>query len=685
LKKRISPLRAPGSVLPGALFFGLCGVLASPWSPAFAAGPPVAPALPDILLVTLDTTRADALGAYGGAARTPSLDGLAARGVRFEEALSAVPLTLPAHATLFTGLDPVEHGLRDNGAGRLAAGIPTLAEALRARGYATAGVIASRVLDRRFGLDRGFDRYEETMAAERLGEYGYPERPAAQVVDAALAWARTADPARPQFLWVHFYDPHAPYLPPAGAPPGTPQDERSRYLAEVEIVDRELARLLGSLSSGPRAAQPRLVAAVGDHGESLGEHGEKEHGLLLTRAVLRVPLLLAGPGVPAGQTIRGPVATGRLAATLLDLVDRSGPAGGTAASSIPERKKDSPRGVAGAPLSLRGGNADSAPVYHETLFPFSAFGWAPLYAITEGPLRFVLGPRPQLFDLRNDPNGLESDLGAGEGAARKLRKELKSLLDRKPFFPPSRVEPDAELAAALQSLGYLSGQSAQDPSARSAAAQRIDPSEGLVLQERFMNAKRQLAADDVAGALSVYERLTAESPGSVPFWMERAAAERRLGKFPEAIASLERARRLNPELDFLDLRLGETFLAAGRRPEAEAALRRALARNPRFAQAALALGELLGTSGRLADEERVVRDAVEAGTSSVFLLTRLAQIEVGRGDLAGADLHLAEATRLIPEFATAWKLWAEVARRQGRAEAAAERAARAAALGRPRG
>lgn len=635
--------------------------------------------LPDILFVTLDTTRADALGVYGGATRTPTLDALAARGLRFEEALTAVPLTLPAHATLFTGLDPVQHGLRDNGAGALAAGIPTLAEALRQRGYATAGVIASRVLDRRFGLDRGFDLYDERMPAERLGEYGYPERPAAEVVDAALAWERSADAARAHFLWVHFYDPHAPYLPPAGSAQGAAAGDRERYLGEVESVDRELGRLLEGLASGPRAAQPRLIAVVGDHGESLGEHGEREHGLLLSRAVLRVPLLLSGPGVPVGRTIAGPVATRRLAATLLDLVDRSeiDPSG-------KERRKGSVKSVRGPTLSLVGDGVDTALVYHETLFPLSAFGWAPLFAVTEGTLRFVLGPRPQLFDLAADPGELRSDLAAGNSAARKLKKELTSLLDRKLFSPPSKTEPDAELAAALQNLGYLSGQSAPDASGGAGRAPRLDPADGLVLLERFVSAKRQLASGDAAGALATFEQLTVTSPGSVPFWMERGAAERKLGRFVDSVSSLERARQLNPELDFLDLRLGEAYAAAGRAADAEGAWQRALVRNPRFAQAALALGELLGKAGRAAAEEQVVRAAVEAGTSSVSLLTRLAQIELARGDLGAADGHLGEATRLIPEFSTSWKLWAEVARRQGRPEVAAKRAARAAALVRPR-
>lgn len=635
------------------------------------------PAPADVLLITLDTTRADALGCYGGAARTPVLDALAARGVRFAEALTAVPLTLPAHATLFTGRDPLEHGLRDNGAGALAPGIPTLAEALRARGYATAGVVASRVLDRRFGLDRGFDLYDETMAAERIGEYGYPERSAAEVVDAALAWERDADPARPHFLWVHFYDAHAPYRALEGRPEAS---DRERYLGEIESVDRELGRLLVGLATGPRRAQPRLVAVVGDHGESLGEHGEKEHGLLLSRAALRVPLLIVGPRVPEGLKVEGPVATRRLAATLLSLVDESGSRPDSGAQS-----KGPVKGVPGPPLALVPGAVDSEPIYHETLFPLSAFGWAPLFAVTEGNLRYVLGPRPQLLDWIADPAELQSALPARASAARKLQKDLKSLIYRKPLSAPTTVVPDAQLAATLQNLGYLSGQSASADASGAAGGARLDPSAGLALLERFAAGKKLFAAGDPSGALAVYTQLTAESPGSVPFWMERGAAERSLGRFGDAVAALERARRLNPELDFLDLRLGEVYAAAGRGTEAEAAWRRALVRNPRFAPAALALGELLGKSGRAGDEEAVVRSAVEAGTSSAFLLTRLAQIEVARGDLAGADRHLAEATRLLPEFSTAWKLWAEVARRQERPAEAAERAARAAQLARPPG
>lgn len=629
---------------------------------------------PDLLLVTLDTTRADALGVYGEGARTPEFDRLAASGVRFEEALAAVPLTLPSHASLFTGLDPIEHGLRDNGQGRLASVVPTLAEALQRRGYATAGIVASRVLDRRFGLDRGFDLYDEAMAAERLGEFGYPERPANEVVDAALAWDRLADPAKPHFLWVHFYDPHAPYAPPGDAE----GSHRDRYRAEVQAVDREVARLVAGLRVGAEPASSRWIAVVGDHGEALGEQGEREHGLLLSRGVLRVPLFLAGPGIAPGGVVSGPVATRRLAATLLQLVDRylgAKPAG-RASGSL---RRD-PAALPGEPLPLRGGTAAAEPVFHETVFPLTAFGWGALFGVTEGDLRFVLGPRPRLVDWRADPAEAKPLAIDGDSRGRALYRDLKRAVARAPVAPPEEVANDADLAQALQSLGYLSGQSGTSPRGPAESAGRLDPRAGLELLDRFGAAKEQLARGDVAGALAAFVRLTQESPASVPFWMERSAAERASGNLSAAISSLERARALHAEFDFLDLRLGEAYAAAGRKVEAEAAWRRALARNPRFAQAAFALGEWLQRQGRAADEEAVVRAAVEAGASSVFLLARLAQIELARGELANADRHLEEAIRLLPEFSTAWRLWAEVARRQGDLAAAASRAARAAAL-----
>ena len=212
---------------------------------------------PDVVLITLDTTRADHVGRMvDGRTLTPTLDALAARGTRFSRAVAPAPLTLPAHCTLMTGVDPPRHGVRDNGASRLPDDLPTLASVFRGKGYATGAVVASLVLDRRFGLDRGFDAYDDAMVAERTGEQGYPERTAAEGTDAALAWASKAPAGRPRLLWVHYYDPHAPYEPP-GSWSGAPAARR--YAAEIAVVDREVGQLLDRL---PASAAGRIVALL---------------------------------------------------------------------------------------------------------------------------------------------------------------------------------------------------------------------------------------------------------------------------------------------------------------------------------------------------------------------------------------------------------------------------------------
>lgn len=638
--RRCIPARAPGFLCALALGMGIA--LADP-SPVVAAGP-------DLILVSIDTLRADLPGCYGGPAKTPRLDALAASGVRFARALSPVPLTLPAHASLLTGLDPNQHGLRDNGQGALSSSIPTLAAVLHGAGYATVAVVGSRVLDRRFGLDRGFELYDDLMTAERTGEFGYPERSAAAVVDAALAGIQPVAPGRPLFLWVHFYDAHSPYE-------GSGVDPRSRYRSEVEAIDREMGRLLDAFrpSGGGRVSRPRVVALVADHGESFGEHGESEHGYLLHSPTLAVPLVLSGPGVPSARVREEPVSISRLAPTLAGLA-------GVKSAGL------------GGPALLLDGPPPAAPaaVYHETEFPSSTFGWSPLSAVTSGRWRFVLGPKPALYDLTADPGEVVNQLSAEAATVRLLRRELAQLTGRTRLAPPAPATLDDELRQQLESLGYLSGASAKRGS--------IDPGEGVLLLADFDAAKRRLAEGDAAGARQGLRRLVERSPESVPFLSQLAAAEEAMGDVEAARGALLAAASANPRNEFLQTSLGELELRAGRPAEAERALRQALAIEPRSLPATLALGQLLVRSGRAAEEEALVREVVAAGAQSGVLLTRLAEIELRRGDLANADLHLAEATRLLPEFATSWRLWADVARRQGRADVAAERTARALAL-----
>jgi len=276
---------------------------------------------PSIVLVSLDTTRADRLGCYGYAgAETPTLDALAAAGVVFEETSSPAPITLPAHASLMTGLGPHRHGVRDNGLHRLPDDLDTLGTILRARGYATAAVVGAAVLDRQYGLDAGFATWDDRMGGGAL--LAIPERDAAAVTDAALAAAADLEP--PFLLFVHYFDPHADYRPP---PPFAERFRDRPYDGEIAFVDRELGRLLDGLRAAG-ALDGAVVSVVADHGESLGEHGERAHGVLLYRSTLRVPWILSAPGrLPAGRRVATFARLTDVMPTLVELAGASAPSG----------------------------------------------------------------------------------------------------------------------------------------------------------------------------------------------------------------------------------------------------------------------------------------------------------------------------------------------------------------------
>ena len=623
--------------LPRRALVGLAAAAALPLPVAARAAPP------SIGHITLDTTRADALGADGGSARTPALDGLAARGVRYTGAVAPSPLTLPAHASLLTGLDPPEHGVLDNGLAVLGGSVPTLASVLSQRGYATAAFVASRVLDRRFGLARGFATYDDVMAAEQTGEYGYPERNAAAVTDAALAWLRVAPRGKPLLLWVHYYDPHAPYEAPGA-------DDAARYAAELAAVDRQVARLLAALPSGPRAP---VVAAVADHGESLGEHGERGHGLFLYGPVVHVPLILAGPGVPRAQVVEGPVASRRLAPTLAHLAGASG--------ALP-----------GDVLPGLGPGTRPAAVYSEAWLAATAYGWSPLRAWSDGRWRYVDAPRPELYDLASDPGETRDRARTDAAEAARMRRELLARVEAmKPRAPGGAPEPGA--SEAIRSLGYLSGASGR-------RAGTIDPKDGQALLAELAEARSLLNGGQAAEALPRLRELTRRSPGNVPFLNLLARAQSETGDAAGAVRTLRETRDLNPQSEFVHLHLADALRRQGDAAGARRSLEEALALNPRAATAWIALAEMARDQKRPAEEEQRLRDGLKAGTQSGAMLTRLAQIELARGALAEASGHLREATRLLPDWSVAWLLWGAVAERQGQAADALARYEKAVAL-----
>ncbi|MGH7150835.1 MAG: sulfatase, partial [Planctomycetota bacterium] len=376
------------------------------WEPGTARGA-------NLLLVTVDTLRADRLGFSGHPrARTPVLDDLAGRGVRFETALASAPVTLPSHATILTGLDPPHHGVRDNGLFALGGDQVTLAEILAGAGYETAAVVAAFVLDARYGLAQGFATYDDRMVPLEGASAAIAQRPANQVTDAALAWLDRRTDTGPFFLWVHYFDPHMPYEPPPPFGGATPED---RYDGEIAFVDAELGRLLRGLD-GRGLGERTLLVFTSDHGEGLGEHGERTHSLLLYDSTMLVPLLF----VPPGERGRGRVFDDRAAGgidvlpTALDLLGLPVP-GGLDGESLARPPRDPDR-----------------PLYLETFAPLHTCGWSPLHALRRLRDKFIEAPVPEYYDLRSDPWESRNLFPQAPPSARALASHLARRMGEEP-------------------------------------------------------------------------------------------------------------------------------------------------------------------------------------------------------------------------------------------------------------
>jgi Flp pilus assembly protein TadD len=548
-----------------------------------------------LVLVTLDTTRADRLGAYGGdPAISPSFDGLARRGILFEACDSASPLTLPSHATLMTGLYPPAHGLRTNGRGRLPASVPTLASLLSGHGYRTAAFVSGSVLDGRHGLDLGFEIYDDTVAADG-------ERRGDETLSRALAWLEERT-GQPYFLWLHLFDPHAPYRPPE--PYATLHRSRP-YDGEIAFTDALLGRLLATVEERGTGPAP-LICVVGDHGEGLGEHGEEEHGLFLYQTTLAVPLVLAGAGLEPRRMAQ-PVRTVDLFPSLLSHLGIPAPEGARPGRDLLEER---------SPLMPAGASTDA---YAETLMPRDDYGWSPLYALRSGHLKVVEGVFASLHDLRADP-GEKNDLLAGlaggrpisggESSGERLTDPARSLLVRlreirreaeRSTEAPGATELTAAELERLRALGYLGG---SGPAARTAAP--ADPREQIDFHREVKAALVLHRDGHHDGAARALRKLLREQPrnpllldlaGSVALARDRAEEAVTLYR-----ASLEWSRERGP----VEVHLAEALLAAGRPAEAETALRRALEHlpSPPSSRAALALCRALAAQGRLAEARR---------------------------------------------------------------------------------
>lgn len=603
----------------------------------------------NVLLITIDTLRADAVGAYGRpGAPTPRIDQLAQGGVRFDDAHAHNVVTLPSHANILSGRLPTDHGIRDNAGFRLPADVETLATHLRRAGYRTAAFVSAFPLESRFGLAEGFEMYDDRFAdAGPRPAFLIQERSAARTVALASEWLDAAGDG-PWFAWVHVYEPHFPYDPPepfASRWPGDP------YLGEVAAADAALAPLLDPIVAAGAGGRT-LVVVTSDHGESLGEHGEAGHGIFAYEAALRVPLVMYQPQLFRESVVDAPVAHVDVMPTVLDALALPVPSGLAGRSLLPV--------VAG---TERG--ADPT-VYFEALSGSLSRGWAPLVGIIQSGVKYIDLPVPELYDLRADPGEARNLAASDPARAAALRARLDAF--RTPAPTQARTE-SAEARARLRSLGYLAG-GAAPPAA--GYTEDDDPKRLIGLDAMLQETVERYLAGDLQGALARSRALVRRRPSMAVSWMQLAHLEREAGDLRAAVDSMQRAVALSPGDGVPLALLGAYLTEAGRAREAADLLdvpsRAPDADAELLSTRALALARL----GRMDEALAVLARARDRDPSSATLLVHVGTVQLMGGDRAAARAAFAEATRLNPDAARAHSSLGVLALEDGRIDEAAQ-------------
>jgi len=587
---------------------------------------------PNLLLITMDTTRADRLGCYGcDEAVTPTLDGFAASGVKFNRAYCNVPLTLPSHATILTGLYPPEHGCRVNGAHALDEEISTLAEVFKDHGYQTAAFVAAFVLDRKFGLDRGFETYDdyEVPTSEDIYDDNvmYRYRRGDKVTDAALSWLRR-NYRKPFFCWVHYFDPHRPYY---FKPSSSPEDLTAPYDAEVAFMDRQVGRLIYFMKEKNLLANT-VIVAVGDHGEGLGEHGEEEHGLLLYDSSMRVPLLISRPGhMPESEEAAASVSTVDILPSILDLFGFKLP------SRVSGRSFEA---------ALEGKSIPDEAVYLETEFPLTEYGWSPLRGVVTTEWKYVLAPREELYDLKSDPGELDNLADAMPDRAKELAARLRALGDEMEKKEATEVKLDEISRRTLESLGYLGG----GGNKKSKSASLRDPKDAIWMRREFVESVEVYQKGNITEAEEKLKQLIRESPESYTFRYKLAKILYEQKRFDDSRREFEEMVKMYPEEYKTHYNLGKTLRELGRPDEAIEEFRRALKFDPEQVEGYNNLGIVLLQLGRLEEAMKAFRSSISLDDEQVDPHNNLgnAFLSLGRTEKAMAEFR--RAVEIDPDF-----------------------------------
>jgi arylsulfatase A-like enzyme/tetratricopeptide (TPR) repeat protein len=644
-------------VLAGAALFA-CGPSEAPKIPVSSetqAPPRSGSRPPDVVLITIDTLRYDATGFSGaGRVETPAFDRLASEGRAFPSAHAHAVITLPSHASILTGLYPYEHGIRDNAGFVLREDIPTLATILKGAGYATGAFVSSFTLDGRFGLKRGFDVYDDRCEGFSGDPSRLAERPGDQTVGLAMAWWE-AHRDGPRFLWVHVFTPHFPYDP---REPFKSRYPDAPYYGDAALADDQIRPLVDALEH-VRDPSP-LVVFTADHGESLGEHGEKSHGVFCYEATLRIPLVLWSPGRIAPGSDPRPARHVDVLPTVLEMLRLPAPAG------LPGR-------------SLLASAAGDAPSYFEALTAWINRGWAPLYGRIEGGRKAIDLPVPELYDLKADP-GEKRNLARTSPA---VQREIASRIPAEAREAPGRETPNQEVVEKLRSLGYLASGPAPAPARFDLSS---DPKNLIFLDDEVNDAVLRYRRDrDAPGAIRALESILARAAGMANVYTQLALIEAEQGQVERALSVLKKAvstgvggEKMKIQLarglsqagradeawaalsDCLDSKnpvtqeaLGTIAASQGRYDEARARFDKALTLDPTYPAARVDLAVLLMNQGRRDEAKRMLERALSENAYLPDGWNAMGVIRAQEGDLRGAVDAWERAVRINPKLTIA--------------------------------
>jgi arylsulfatase A-like enzyme/Flp pilus assembly protein TadD len=600
------------------------------------AAPGGTPASPNVVFITIDTLRADHLGCYGDKQiHTPNIDALAADGTRFERAYTAVPVTLPSHTVIFTGTYPMLSGVHDFAANKLSPNQPTLASVLKHNGYATAAVIGSAVLDSRFGLNHGFDFYYDHFDFNRLQESNLDEmeRPGNVVADLTLDWL-SKNYQKKFFLWMHLYDPHYPYRPP---PPYSEEYKDRLYDGEIAFADAQVGRLIEFLKNKD-LYRNTLIVLGGDHGEGLGEHGEKTHGFFIYNATLHVPLMIHLPGGVHSKTVANLVNLADLMPTVLDILK----------IQIPPMVQ----GQSLLPVLAPKEEEKARNLYAETFLPRLHFNWSELRGVETDKYHFIDAPKPELYDLSKDPGETHNLFTDKKAVTEEMRARLTSLIHQYSAGQElaAKTGLDPALMERLKSLGYAALSGGGNPETSSHTLP--DPKDRIQVYEIFSDAMADSQHGQYASSIEKLNAVIKIEPDSVPAHYLQGLNYYRTHEYPKSVAELERVVQLSPDYSLAVFQLGLAYDRVSNWDQAIQTLRRALELDSTNFSAAYDLGLSYLQKNMVNEAAAAFRQSVTIDDDYAPGHRALGQLLLSEGQVDEALVELRKAAELAPDDAS---------------------------------